>query len=182
MIPELITGTAEHAHLPLGRYPTTLAEVHARYVDHPDFAGSTTRADRWQRFLALTDLLRSFTTVCVAWLGGSFTTAKPDPDDLDVVYVLDRRAAEGLSNPLQHAVLARVARRGVPLLDTFVILWVPHHDGPASDTVKEYRERRGYWDDWWQRNRHAPAWQPPVPPDAIPERGYLEVMLDGFAV
>lgn len=110
-----------------------------------------------------------------------------DPDDLDVVYIIDTRPAAAVTSVAQKAFLALLAQghalrnlRG-KRLDTFVINWVSDPDGQgAVPGFGSYAQARGYWDDLWQRKLSGPKAAPRVPSDALPKRGYLEVILDDF--
>lgn len=39
---------------------------------------------------------------------------------------------------------------------------------------------RGYWDDFWMRKRSGAKDALPQQTDAVPQRGYFEVTVDGF--
>lgn len=173
--------------LPLGRHPATLAEVEAVFVTDPKWAGSRTRATIWADWQQITAQTRKVVPVAAVWLGGSFLTDKVDPDDLDAVYLIDARLIAAVVKPLHRGFLALVAQgdalrqlRG-KRLDTFIITWVPDPDAnrvvPGFD---DYIRDRGYWDDLWQRSLSGPKMAARVPSDALPKRGYVEVILDDF--
>jgi hypothetical protein len=178
--------------LPLGRYAATPPEVEAAFVTGHRWSGSKTRPTIWADWQKITAQTRKIIPVAAAWLGGSFVTDKDDPDDLDVVYLIDSRESAVVTKPLHRGFLALLAQ-GHALrdtsgarLDTFVINWVPDPDGTglAGPSVvpgfDDYTKSRGYWDDLWQRKLSGPKMSPRVPSDALPKRGYLEVILDDF--
>lgn len=176
--------------LPLGRYPATRREITQRFVDAPEFAASGTRREVWTHWLEATDRLRTLLPVCAAWLGGSFLTARQDPDDVDAVYLIDTREAFQLRvrDPDGARVLAVFAmgdelrKRSGLRVDTFVLEW-PLLPGPVPNALfgQQYLASRGYWDDFWQRTRTG-AKGTLDPADALPRRGYVEVILDGWNV
>ena len=43
-----------------------------------------------------------------------------------------------------------------------------------------YYVMRGYWDDWWMRLRNQAGAGQPIDLEALPRRGYVEVILDGY--
>lgn len=175
--------------LPFGRYRCSMSEVRDRFVLHPDFACSTTRKVIWQHWLQAKDTLKSLVPVHAAWLGGSFTTAKLDPDDLDVVFVVNGAATNAITNPAARQALVLFAASGLRALrgwrlDTFVLEWVPiAQPGELRDVVdEEYYSWRGHWDDFWQRQRTGGKNDPITPADAVPRRGYLEVRFSEYTV
>lgn len=173
--------------LPLGRFPATLAEVETTYVTDPRWTASTTRSTIWADWQRITAQARNIVPVAAAWFGGSFLTDKMDPDDLDVVYVIDSRSLAGVTKSLHRGFLNLLAQGNAvrslngARLDTFVLSWVPNTGTtwtPAG--FADYARWRGYWDDLWQRKLGGPKTAPRVPSDALPKCGYLEVTLDDF--
>ena len=183
MIPPLTAAGA----LPCGRFPATIVEVESAFVADPKWATSTTRQTVWDDWKQITAQARKVVPVAAVWIAGSFLTDKMDPDDLDVVYIIDSRQAAAVTSPLHKGFLSLLAQgdalrtlRG-KRLDTFVINWVPDPDGQgAASGFPDYAASRGYWDDLWQRRLSGPKHAPRVPSDALPKRGYLEVILDDF--
>ena len=170
--------------LPVGRHACTEAEVEAMFVSAPQFAASPTRADVWAHWKLAVGVLQASALVHAAWIGGSFSTAKPDPADIDVTFIVNR-ADYRLRPPQDQQVVSAFDGQlsaVAPALevDSYLIGWecclfargVPHHETYFAD--------RGYWDDWWQRSRTGPKGTPPVPADARPRRGYLEVLFSDY--
>lgn len=173
----------------LGRHLTTEAEIEARFVTDAQFAASTTRGQVWTDWQAATALLRAQVPVAEAWLGGSFTTTKLDPDDVDCLYVIDTAQIVAASADLAKARIigqfasAKAVRTATQWrVDTFVLAWRPVPD-PQQATFEDigYFQSRGYWDDWWLRQRMVLKGSPPTRDDTLPRRGYLEVILDGLS-
>lgn len=176
-IPPLINGL-----LPLGRHPATTTEIDSEFVRASRFAGSSTRAQVWTDFQSAHRSLDSVLPVLAAWIGGSFTTGKLDPDDVDVLWIIDGRRYPLLTT-LQQQVLELFSRG--PLLrartgarvDSYVFPWEPiPRPAPYVDPAhRRLAVTRGYWDDWWLRQPQSPRTAPPTAADTIPRRGYVEV-------
>lgn len=179
--------------LPLGRHRTTEAEIRSRFVDHSDFATSSTRAAVWDEYELGRDLLRSKVRIHSVWIGGSFLTSKVDAKDIDALFIVNgrdyikqtidgRRVVDGFT-PRRDASGDLVRAHGLNLLDSFLLMWSPftRFNPWVIPEHTEYAVGRGYWDDWWPRDRYnKPDGEPPHWRDAIPLRGYLEVELDDF--
>lgn len=186
-LPALVDGA-----LPIGRFPATLAEVSAMWVDDPQFAGSATRRAIWAEFLLGTSALKRVVKLHAMWIGGSFTTAKLDPGDIDVVYLVnaedrysrpprDRMIVDVFATPVQDQETGKITRLHNLAIDSFVVDWAPHLGDPGLDSrYGGYVSDRGYWDDFWQRQRVGPESQPPTRESAFPTRGYVEVSVDGY--
>ncbi|WP_435233171.1 DUF6932 family protein [Micromonospora aurantiaca (nom. illeg.)] len=180
MIPPL---DAETGYLPQGRYACTESEIQERFVDHEDFAASKSRREVWEHYAASRDFILQRVPLYRVWFAGSFMTAKIDPEDLDVTWVWDADAFEGLDDQekivLQQFAMGKggLARFGLRI-DSYAVPWrcIP---APTTDLVSldPYFRFRGYWDDWWLRARTGPKDAPPKQEDAYPRRGYLEVTI-----
>ncbi|MDY7086395.1 MAG: hypothetical protein SYR96_14945 [Actinomycetota bacterium] len=184
MIPTLDSKTG---FLPVGRYPCTEAEIVAQFVDHEDFAGSLTRREIWDHWVATRSYLLDRIVAYKVWLGGSFVTAKLDPDDLDVVWTLDAEAAEALSSPQLAAVAPFISgaqgkeQHGLRI-DSYAMFWRSYPlPGGADIEGDSYFRYRGYWDDFWMRARTGPKDAQPERGDSFPRRGYLEVTFREYA-
>ncbi len=166
--------------LPLGRWTVEVADL-AEFVALPDSAHRAAVFNDWTR---LTETLRRVTGgVAACWLSGSFFTTKPEPADLDCLYVIDHQnLARARADVTAAKFLQIVAKSQVKSVlglrvDSYVLPWWPHAgtDAGPSDRGEQYLLPRGYWDDFWSRERH----QDPRT-SALPRRGYLEVILDGY--
>jgi hypothetical protein len=175
--------------LPLGRFGASLHEIQAAFVDDTAFSASSTRPEIWSHFESATTELRRIVPVSYAWIGGSFTTSKMDPDDIDVVYWAEDKKIHAVSDPQDAFVLEMFARNEVRSstglrVDSRVCHW---HVQPATGVQatfehNNYVKHRGFWDDFWLRKRVGLKTDPPTRADALPQRGYFEVELDGFDV
>lgn len=187
MLPQLDPSTGL---LPPGRYLATLAEVELEFVLSSWAAASSSRRDIWSEFGQALSQFRALADpmLLTCWLGGSFTTRKTDPDDIDVLLVLDAGQFDASSNTLQAKVRSFVGRDGpLPRLRTKKGLRVDAHAlfsrsvlMPWKGLVQadaDYFQARGMWDDWWLRHRTVPKGAPPTPACCASSRGYVEVLL-----
>lgn len=186
MFPALESATGA---LPVGRFPATLGEVKSSYVDAPQFAGSTTRSEIWSHFESATSELRRIVPVAYVWIAGSFTTNKLDPDDLDVIYWCEDRLVDLVTDVRDKQILEMFALNSLRnvtglRVDTRYGRWHVHPDADRVPKAQHesYARSRGYWDDFWLRSRSGAKTDPRVRDDALPRRGYLEVILDGIYV
>lgn len=172
--PELVDGA-----LPMGRWCLTEAEARSYCAT----ADESVRKAIWAEWEQLTAAVRSAVEVAACWLGGSFFTDKETPGDLDCVYIIDAARLTAARQDEQRAqFLQIVGSNGVKQqfdlrVDSFILHWLPS-SGPGyggPDRRQGYLQPRGYWDDLWSRTRHSDHRL-----DAIPCRGYLEVVLDGY--
>lgn len=180
-LPNLSAGA-----IPPGRFRATLDEVAAAWVEAPVFAESATRREIWSEWLEAVQALRGAVPVIAAWLGGSFLSPKLDPGDLDCVWVIDDVTLAATRLDLERARLtglfAQNKLQSVGMrVDSYVLAWRRRPGAAPRDELDwQYLRYRGYWDDFWQRARSGPKGSEPTRADAVPSRGYLEVMLDGF--
>lgn len=176
--------------LPPGRYLCTLAEVEQQFVASPWATGCARRQQVWSDFHDSTGLYRDIepNLPTAVWIAGSFTTQKPDPDDIDLAYLLDGDVYEGLSKNAKRKVDRLSARDGQEchlrlktglLVDcfAFVVRKVPLPWVRLSPDEETYFKTRGMWDDWWERCSTGAKGAMPTLADAESVRGYLEVRL-----
>ncbi|MFD5218542.1 DUF6932 family protein [Streptomyces tendae] len=194
----MLPSFAPNGFLPLGRYSVSFDEAESTLVSAPEFRESATRTQLWdglhgylERFLALEDTyadeLGGLVLVHRLWLGGSYVSAKIDPQNIDATLLIDTRAERAVrgkpgSKWLTVAFKSRDSvkeRYGVsptrvgyrPVGNVFR----PERMTPEERT---YFMERGVWDDWWQRCRLPDhAVRSPSEDSAVPARGYLEVRL-----
>ncbi|WP_425553907.1 DUF6932 family protein, partial [Isoptericola hypogeus] len=176
MIPELTAG----GHLPLGRHHTTLEAIATRFVRDDRFAASARRPRVWSDFERALSALRTIVPPCAVWIGGSFVTAKLEPDDIDVTWILPRDRVNALPVGSKErgrlglfAGEKRLIAKGI-MVDSYTASWAPYADEDAKLTDLGYLQiaaQRGYWDDWWQRLRADGAVSHPS--SSVPRRGYL---------
>jgi hypothetical protein len=157
-----------------GRYPFSFDQV----ADHWGF--NSHRQGLLSGFRKLLAEVRSVIPICAVWLSGSYLSSKDLPGDLDaalVVPVAELTNLQGndklLVTPLG---LQLLARRINVRVDAYVLPWecIPHPDPNNADHGR-YFIARGYWDDWWMRLRSTTPTE-----GALPQRGYVEVIVDGY--
>ena len=184
----------DSGRLPRSRHVCDEASVKARFVDHPDFGDSTTRKNIWGEFESSRELIQSITRIHSIWFAGSFISNKIEPSDIDVTFIIN--ALDYESAPDEDRVIvesfARLARpphgnkyrtSGFKLVDSFLIPWkpIPDLDPEHGGVELSYCSNRGYWDDFWLRERSGSKEDPLVAEDSFPRRGYLEVNIDAYS-
>lgn len=176
----------------VGRLRCSLEEIKAEFVDHPRFAQSATRCSVWEDFETALSLLSGGVLVHAVWLAGSFVSSKLDPNDIDAVFVINARNLAARSEADRKVVASFSERTCDPLgnvvrahglkVDSFLLQWapIPEVDLQGDLSHVQYVASRGYWDDFWCRNRNGQKHHPPTWRDALPARGYLEVIVHAF--
>lgn len=183
MIPSLEPATGV---LPPGRYRCSLAEFEATYVTADHLSGSNTRKEIFGHFLEIHKNLSELVTVEAVWIGGSFVTSTADPDDIDCLFHVDAASFEALpSNGARNRVrvlnkkgkLKKAGFRVEPFVLIREVFANPWSGGGVSEAATPTFALRGAWDDWWQRARTNPDKNAlPTLTDAVPVKGYLEVI------
>ncbi|AWG52263.1 hypothetical protein P5V93_15035 [Mycobacteroides abscessus subsp. abscessus] len=182
MIPEL---DPEHGLLPAGRYRSTRDEIHARFVDGRD----QRRAELWRHWELATTLLGHHVPINAAWLHGTFFSDSIEPQPVQSLYwaedlELGKARLDPISGPLLGAfAMPGEVRRIVGVqVDTQLAQWHCQPDPQDSDDYyAPYLHRRGMLDDLLQRVASGPAGAARTRLDALPRRGYLEVIIDGYS-
>lgn len=176
--------------LPSGRHGCSASEVEVAFVRDIAFFGSPTRRAIWNDWNQALTVLQSAVTVHAAWIGGSFTTSKLDPEDIDVAFIINAADFRQRSAQDQHIVSLFMRPGQVKAnlglgVDSYIIPWecLPAVTPPGT-TMSYFQDSyfwaRGHWDDWWQRARLTPKGSPALPADALPRRGYLEVLISDY--
>lgn len=179
MIPSLTTD----GHLPMGRHRCDLTEFQQSFVADAAFKTSAVRQEIYGDLAQVVELFRSFANdlIEVVWIGGSFTSSKTDPGDIDCLFVLDQTVFNGLSKT-QQAKLLKLKRKDYVRekfglkVEPFILVREefenPWEKDWVADKAVHYLAARGAWDDWWQRIRNDNGGS-----SSKPVRGYLEVTL-----
>ncbi|KUR65336.1 hypothetical protein JM67_05685 [[Arthrobacter] sp. ATCC 21022] len=179
-------------HLPVGRYSCTPEEAQQRLVHDPGFKNSSTRVDLWlnferyiAKFFALEEKYQDILTAPVldrVWLGGSFVSAKLDPNNVDATLIINRGAKDALRGKAGTGLFARSRDSvkdefGVSPLFLYYepVVHVFRLDG-LEESHRTYLATRGTWDDWWQRVR-AEDDRGLSEGTCLPRRGYVEVVM-----
>ena len=162
--------------LPPGRWGGSFAEVEQMFV----LGKSAVRQQIWVEFQNAFNLLHGVTKISRVWIGGSFTTDKLNPGDIDVVFIIRNDVLDAVrEDPWKNKMLNIFADRRVKELlnmrvDSFVLPWVLSGDKAAS-----YYIERGRWDDFWERTRTPTEADLPLESATYQRRGYVEVIVDG---
>lgn len=82
------------------------------------------------------------------WIDGSFTTEKLEPDDIDILLVVDFNALNLLPSSLMPKVSSLLNRDYIKLNYDIDVLLLPENH-PDLD----YQERRSYWRGWFGFDR-----------------------------
>src|SRR5262249_43687504 len=132
--------------VPHGRWCVTLSEIEAAFVT----GQAEPRPSIWAEFGTATAALQSITHVAALWLSGSFFTSKPDPGDIDCVYIVDDRSKP--TNPQESALFdlftgGRLRQVTKLRVDSYVLPWV-YRPGVEVDVASQIPLMwRGYWSD-----------------------------------
>jgi hypothetical protein len=62
------------------------------------------------RFRALLGVVRSWSIPCDVWIDGSFSTEKPEPEDIDALFVFDRKALNATPDNRRREIMAVLGR------------------------------------------------------------------------
>ena len=167
--------------LPPGRWGGSFAEVEQMFV----VGKSALRQYIWVDFQNAFNLLHGVTKISRVWIGGSFTTDKLNPGDIDVVFIIRNdvldAAREDLSKNKMLNIFAksRVKELLNMRVDSFVLPWVLSASQEVSKDQAAYYVGRGYWDDLWERTRTPTEAALPLESATYQRRGYVEVIVDG---
>lgn len=116
------------------------------------FPGSVRRSKLYCNFIQLMILLREFNLQfkCFSeiWVDGSYTTHKPEPDDIDILLVIDYSALLQIPDEQLKAVSPLLNRDFVKTNYNIDLLLLPENH-PDVD----YSERRSYWRGWFGFDR-----------------------------
>ncbi|QSE94164.1 hypothetical protein JWS13_38985 [Rhodococcus pseudokoreensis] len=164
--------------LPPGRVRTTLSEVRDVWGFN---AHRQNLLDEFEKFLAL---ISKVVGIEAYWLSGTLLSDKEVPSDVDVVFVINEDKINSLAAGAKRLVtakgLAELADRRNLRVDGYVLPWRVRPSVTIESEDEEYLRLRGYWDDFWMRRRSVPKGDPPERLCALPRRGYVEVIVDGY--
>lgn len=194
----VLTFDPETGFPPPGRVRVPFDEAEALLVEEPAFAESSTRRDLWEglekyiaRFVALEEAheehLGGRHLLHYLWLGGSFVSTELNPRNIDLTVCVDgavRGALRGKDGaPWLTEAFSRESIKRKFGLSPIEMLHYPVASVFQPDTLEEhertYLQRRGGWDDWWQRCRLTGEGAPrhPTVESSVARRGYVEVTL-----
>lgn len=167
--------------LPLGRYSVSIDEFAAsQFVQQ-----NKRRLDIWEDFEQLLEGVRGAAgNVSACWIGGSYLTEKPHPSDIDCVFVIDHALLSSARLDDKKRAVLNVVSNGQAkfkwelLVDAYILEWHPRNgmDEGTQLRKEQYLQARGFYDDFWSRTRTGS-----VREQSVPQRGYLEVIIDGYS-
>ena len=115
--------------LPLGRHVCAAADVEEMFVRDAAFSESVSRRQIWSDWNDALAVLQSAVTVHAVWIGGSFTTSKVDPGDIDVLYIVNADAVRSLQGTQETKIVTifntpgRVKSEFALNVDTYLLPW-----------------------------------------------------------
>lgn len=137
----------DNGNLPPGRHEASVEEVQAALVD--PFEASHSRRAIFDWWSELRDALAELGAYQAHWLAGSFVTDKLQPNDLDLVTVLDGPTYDGLPRHRRKLIQAMVAGNVTEQLwrcDNYPLLEYPEGSegyAPAQATATLWGEHFG---------------------------------------
>lgn len=158
--PMPIPGLGPAGLLPVGKHVATEDELWSAFVD--GFPGSRSRPAIFEWWISHREVLNRIAPVTEQWINGSFVTGKMDPNDIDVVSIVDGNLVDSLS-PTDLRLLASLTKGHWTCqhwyCDSFLIASFPVTD-PGRHLF--YQATLAYWESWWGRTR-ATTTNPSVP-------------------
>ena len=181
MLPEL----GPDGMLPPGRYRATRDELCGRFVE----GRGEHRAALWRDWEAATEMLGRCVQLNAVWMYGPFLSTVEDPQLVHCVYwaedyeIAKARLNLEFANVLRSYSLPGHVRRILGVrVDTSLAHWHCQPDMRNRDhDFAQYAKRRGEVDDLVQRVVSGPRGAERVRQDALPRRGYAEVIINGYS-
>lgn len=136
--------------LPPGRYMTHVSEIDNTLVS-PFAAMSLTRASIFKEWRDRALEIDAVVDIYEEWVGGSLTTDKTDPSDLDVATIISATDFATLDKPAR-ARLAKWSAKKVGNIHSFIFVEDVTTD-PTHRLQSDFD--RGYWDRLWSRHRNG---------------------------
>ncbi len=136
--------------LPAGFHDLDDNDIKSKFVEA--FPESVRRSMLYCNYIQLLEQFRQINKQCECfseiWIDGSFTTEKPEPDDIDILLVVDYLALNRLPETLKPLVGSLLNRGFVKINFNIDVLVLPENH-PEID----YDERRSYWRGWFGFDR-----------------------------
>jgi len=138
----------ESGNIPVGEHETTLPEFKTRFVT--EFNTSITRPDLYQNYINYNLMLSTFNVAKKEWVIGSYTSAKIDPSDVDLIVYLD--ALLLIRCHEEHDLWTSLDENMIR--DTFNchthLVFIHPEDDPKYEHASHVRE---YWEKWFSLDR-----------------------------
>jgi hypothetical protein len=134
----------EDGHIPYGFHPSTLKEYKERFVT--EFTNSETRNYIFTEFIGYSGFLLSFNLATEKWMSGSFTSAKLNPSDIDMVVLYDGIKYNGHpnENEFDFFFLSRSGYKDL-LHHTIYLAVYPEKDPRYQLYKREYKKWRDFF-------------------------------------
>lgn len=136
--------------LPVGKHRVTVDEFREHFVDA--FPESRTRSRLFRRWERHREALASILPIKTQWIDGSYVTNKLDPEDVDLVTVMDGLAFEALAPALQDmagALLGGNKTKVIWGVDSYPLFEYPdEHPAKAAADAAAVE-----WHSFWQGAR-----------------------------
>jgi hypothetical protein len=129
-------------NLPAGFHEWSLGEIETNLVDR--FPASETRRRNYEGYLRHRDAVSHLVVQAEQWIDGSFSTAKENPNDIDLLTIIQVSELEAMPLPQQQSLSQLFARTSVKQqyhCDSFLLPEYPK-DHPKYSW---FRTMRKYW-------------------------------------
>lgn len=139
-----------NGYLPPGPHHGTPDEIEERFV--AELQPSNRRGPIFQWWRAHRAALDTVVTVHEQWIGGSFLSSKPEPDDIDLCSLVDGPsydAQEPAKQFMADSLLAREATKEAWHCHSFPIAVYPQ----GSPGYAQMVAAKAYWSGWWAKTR-----------------------------
>jgi hypothetical protein len=131
----------EHGWLPEGVHGCTVDEARMRFGS---FQGSDWRPRLWRNFVEFLNEAKGSGFVKFVVLDGSFVTAKPDPNDIDLILVVDAKHDFSANlRPNQYNLLAQKCVRKRFGFDIVIVKDGSNNMQQAIEFFQQVRQRAG---------------------------------------
>ena len=139
--------------LPIGRHAASPDEIEQRFVDA--FPMSIKRGPLYADWRRRRQEIAALAAIEMEWLNGSYTTAKPNPNDIDAVTFVHVDEWERLSfaDRQKLAELAMLNSKALFGCDGYLVIVFPRNH-PFENV---YLRDLGYWERQWSFTRPEPT-------------------------
>lgn len=141
----------EHGYLEPGFHDLNINEIRDKFVDR--FSNSTTRKDILDGYINyLSDLGSCGVMQAELWIDGSFSTAKENPNDIDMVLVIDKDVLDNIPEDKHDTISVLMDPKQARIkykCDAYLLVKV---DTNHSD-YGSYINMRSYWRGWFSFDR-----------------------------
>nr|WP_320161474.1 hypothetical protein [uncultured Methanoregula sp.] len=144
----MIPAFNEYGNIPVGEHEASLPEFKIRFVS--EFNSSSTRNDLYTNYINYNVLLSTFNVAKKERVVGSYTSAKVDPTDVDLIVYIDAllliqcHEEHNLWNNLNEDMIHDTYK-----CHTFLVFIYPEDD-PRYEHALHVRE---HWEKWFSKDR-----------------------------